>query len=247
MNELTVQTIEEKDITIVKPSPFELANDFLRAGGDVAMLEKMLSFQERYDAIQAKKAYVQAMSDFKKNPPKIYKNKQVGFESRKPGSAATNYKHATLGNVTQEINASLAEHDLTAAWTPEQKDNGIKVTCTITHKLGHSESVSLFAPADSTGNKNSIQAIGSTITYLERYTLLAITGLATHDQDDDGNSFGVELINTDQAIVINDKLKETKSNIDVFLKYIGCNSVEEIPASKYGMAINALKKKESKK
>ena len=37
-----------------------------------------------------------------------------------------------------------------------------------------------------TGSKNAIQAIGSTVSYLCRYTLLCVTGLATSDPDDDG-------------------------------------------------------------
>jgi len=40
------------------------------------------------------------------------------------------------------------------------------------------------------GNKNPIQAIASTVSYLERYTLLAITGLTTKDMDDDGKNAG---------------------------------------------------------
>ena len=57
----------------------------------------------------------------------------------------------------------------------------------MTHKQGHSEETELEAAADSSGGKNMIQAQASTITYLQRYTLLAATGLATKDQlDDDG-------------------------------------------------------------
>ena len=46
--------------------------------------------------------------------------------------------------------------------------------------------MSLSAPPDSSGSKNSIQAIASTLTYLQRYTLLSITGLAASEADDDG-------------------------------------------------------------
>jgi hypothetical protein len=41
---------------------------------------------------------------------------------------------------------------------------------------------------DDSGGKNKIQAIASAKSYLERYTLLAITGLATKDMDDDGRA-----------------------------------------------------------
>ena len=46
--------------------------------------------------------------------------------------------------------------------------------------------ITMAAGPDGSGGKNAIQAIGSTVSYLERYTLLAATGLATEDQDDDG-------------------------------------------------------------
>ena len=57
--------------------------------------------------------------------------------------------------------------------------------------MGHSEAVSIAGPLDDSGQKNGIQQIGSTITYLERYTLMAIMGLAAHDQDDDGIASGL--------------------------------------------------------
>jgi hypothetical protein len=53
--------------------------------------------------------------------------------------------------------------------------------------MGHSEEGAVLEGApDTSGSKNSIQAVGSTVSYLERYTLLAATGLAAKDQDDDG-------------------------------------------------------------
>ena len=52
--------------------------------------------------------------------------------------------------------------------------------------MGHSEETTLKAPPDTSGSKNSIQAIGSTVTYLERYTLLAATGMAAAGMDNDG-------------------------------------------------------------
>ena len=64
------------------------------------------------------------------------------------------------------------------------------MTCTIKHVGGHSDSVSLGGPPDSGGAKNAIQARASTVTYLERYTLKAITGLAEADDDTDGSTGG---------------------------------------------------------
>jgi hypothetical protein len=49
--------------------------------------------------------------------------------------------------------------------------------------------VTMQAGKDESGKKNAIQQVASTNTYLQRYTFLAITGLATKGQDDDGAAF----------------------------------------------------------
>ena len=150
---------------------------------DVDKLEALLKVQMQWEANEAKKAYVQDMAAFKENPPEILKDKTVNYQTSK---GTTNYKHATLHNVTSKINTELSKHGLTAAWVTSQDNGSVKVTCKITHIQGHSEECCLSAPPDATGSKNVIQAIGSTVTYLQRYTLLALTGLATCGQDDDG-------------------------------------------------------------
>jgi hypothetical protein len=164
-------------------TPHDLLTMAVSQGSDIERLERLMEMQLRWEANEARKAYAAAMVAFKRDPPRIVKDKQVSYKN-------TNYRHATLGNVAQVIAAALAEHGLTAAWTTAQeiKRGAITVTCTITHVDGHSESTSLQEMADTSGSKNNIQALASTVTYLERYTVLALTGLATHEGDDDGAS-----------------------------------------------------------
>ena len=154
---------------------------------DVDKLEALLKVQMQWEANEAKKAYVVAMAAFKESPPEILKDKTVNYSTSKGN---VNYKHATLHKVTTKINQELSKHGLTASWVTSQDNGSVKVTCKITHVMGHSEETCLSAPPDTTGSKNAIQAIASTVTYLERYTLLALTGLATADQDDDGAGAG---------------------------------------------------------
>ena len=150
---------------------------------DVAKLKELLDVKERWEKDEARKAFVAALSDFKAEPLDIFKNKEVDFRTDR---GRVNYKHATLDNVSNAIGAALSKHGLSHRWDVEQKDGKIRVTCILMHSAGHSEKVSLEAAADQSGSKNAIQAIGSTVTYLERYTLLASTGTAVQDQDHDG-------------------------------------------------------------
>lgn len=150
-------------------------------GADLDQLQKFMDLNDRWQAAEARKAYVAAMARFKLNAPTILKEKGVSFGD-------TNYKHATLFAVCDAALKGLAEVGISHRWIPKQEGDRISVTCELTHELGHSESVILTAAADSSGKKNSIQAIGSTVSYLERYTLLAATGLATKDMDNDGST-----------------------------------------------------------
>ena len=149
----------------------------------VEKLEHLLAVKERWEKEEARKAYVAALADFKTTPPHIVKDKQVSYGN-------TRYRHATLGQVADAVAAGLAPHSLSHSWAVAQNGGAVTVTCTLTHALGHSEAVSITGPQDDSGQKNGIQQVGSAITYLERYTLMAITGLAAADMDDDGQAAG---------------------------------------------------------
>lgn len=59
----------------------------------------------------------------------------------------------------------------------------LKVTCVVTHREGHSERTTMTGPEDYSGFKTLIQSRGSSVTYLERYTLKGAFGLTSADSD----------------------------------------------------------------
>lgn len=146
---------------------------------DPDKLQKLMDFAERWQANQARAAFNEAMGLFKASPPRINKNKHVKF-------GTTEYDHATLDHVTDEITAALSKVGIRHRWETAQRDGKIIVTCVLSHQMGHSESTPLEASADTSGSKNPIQAIASAVTYLQRYTLLAATGMAAAGTDNDG-------------------------------------------------------------
>ncbi len=170
-----------------QPGPMGMAMQALSMGMTIADLQGLLALQKDYEANEARKAYVADMAAFKLNPPEIFKEKSVAIKL-KDGSAGAQYMHATLGSVCEKIVEGLAKHGFSHRWDTKQPDGGqIFVTCTLTHRLGHSESTTLNCSRDDTGSKNNIQSMASTVTYLQRYTLLGASGLATKDMvDDDG-------------------------------------------------------------
>lgn len=160
-------------------------------GSDVATLERLFELQKRWEANEAKKAFVAAMARFKSACPSVLpKDAEV---SHRGGQ----YRHATLGAILARVTPHLSAEGLSVGWQCEQPEGLVRVTCTVTHDMGHSESSWLTAPRDDSGSKNPIQSVGSTVTYLSRYTLQAALGLATAD-DDDGMASGAPIGNGGQ-------------------------------------------------
>ncbi len=228
-----IKKFEDRHPAIVEDQPASIMELALTKNMDIEHIQKLMDMQKEIDAYQAKKAYVSAMTAFKADPPKIIKDKHVEFNK-------TKYDHASLANVTETINSKLAEHGLSSFWKQDQAEALISVTCTITHCMGHSESTTLKASPDQSGGKNNIQAIGSTISYLQRYTLLSLTGLATHDQDTDGITADLDYIDTDQVSVITDLINSTGINEKKFLEWVGADIIEDILSIDYKRATAAL-------
>lgn len=156
-------------------------------GADVAVIEKMMDLVERQQnraaAQEFKAARAKALADL----PKIVRT----ASHEKFG------KYEELSEILAKVRPVLAEHDLSVGFIPEQDGDRVTVHCVLAHKDGYEERATLSAPLDVSGSKNAVQSIGSTVTYLSRYTLKAMLGLAAA-KDDDGAAHNVETISADQ-------------------------------------------------
>lgn len=153
----------------------------VQRGADLATIERLMAMRVAEDERRAMKEYFAAFAAFKAEAVRIIKNAEVS------GGPLSGKKYAELFVVINAITPALSMHGLSAAWklTKDEKD-WLEVTCTLRHANGYSESVSMGGPPDAGGAKNAIQARASTVSYLERYTLKAITGLAEQADDTDG-------------------------------------------------------------
>jgi hypothetical protein len=146
-------------------------------------VEKMMALQERWEANEARKAYNAAFAEPSRPRP------CASSRTRKVDRWAAegqSLRRAAFGGGCRHARPVPARPEASWKLTKDEKD-WIEVTCTLSHSQGHSECVSMGGPPDAGGAKNAIQARASTISYLERYTLKAICGVAEGGEDDDGN------------------------------------------------------------
>ncbi len=165
-------------------SPAAMMLQAMAQGASLEQVEKMMDLQERWERREAEKAFNEGLAQFKAEAVEVMKRKQVSFTTR--DGDTTSYKHAELSDVVDAVGPALSKHGFSYRWDVKQEKGEITVTCILKHAKGHSEAVTMSAPPDASGKKNAIQQIASATSYLQRYTLKAITGVAEKGQDDDG-------------------------------------------------------------
>jgi len=235
--------------SVVAPVNAALAPDQLLAKAlerdiNPDVLSRMMDLYERHERMQAERQYIASMAAFKADPPAIRKTKHVSYASK---GGKTDYHHAPLDEVVRAISVAMSPHGLSFRWRTQQLDGLISVTCVLQHVGGHSEEVTLQASPDQSGGKNSIQAVGSTVTYLQRYTLLAATGLAAEEQDDDGQAAGTKRISEEDLERVKKGLSltgtEPKDLLHRLFPGVPNMTLEQIPAENAQAAIDLLLQK----
>lgn len=219
-------------------TPMAMLATALERGASMDVLEKLMGLQERWEANEARKAFDAAIADAKAEIPPIVKSRTVDYETKNSGR--TTYRHEDLAGIAKIVDPILSRNGLSYRYRVTSNVNEpIRVTCIIAHRLGHSEETTLTAGADNSGSKNSIQAIGSTITYLQRYTLKAALGLAAA-ADDDGKAADqppADLITPAQVAELEALAGDGLSK---FLAYAKVESLADIRADKFERAKQVL-------
>jgi len=236
-----LKTIEHGQDVAMRPqpvTPMEMLHQALTNGQSVEILERLMTLQERYQAAEARRAFIDAKAAFKAEAPAVEKDKDnLQYKS----------KYSSIGAIVNTMNPILSKHGLDASWDIWQAEDlsEVKVICTLSHRDGHSESVSMRSKPDGTGQKNPIQQMKSAGTYLKIATYEAVVGVASNEgnADDDGNAAGSSPISEEQTKRILDLIDETESSAAQFCKYFKIAAVAALPASKFDAAIKALEKK----
>jgi hypothetical protein len=208
---------------------------------DVAKLEKLLAVRDQWEATEARKAYNVAFSNFKAEAIVVVKNRDVTDGPLK------GKRYAELFSVVNAVTPLLSKHGLSHSWHVKSEKDLIAVTCTLKHVLGHSESVTIDGPPDAGGAKNAIQARASTITYLERYTLKAVCGIAEEGDDKDGNGGDGDLGLEEKVVVDHlaaiDAASDETSLREAFGKaYTAAQKVRDKPSQRKFMEAKDAKK-----
>jgi hypothetical protein len=216
-------------------TPMQMAYQLITNGADLGSVKEMLAMSRELAAEQARQAFDAAMSAAKSEITPVIKN-ATGHNSK---------KYADFAAIAKAVDPIISRHGLSYRFRTKQ-DERIHVTCILAHEGGHSEETTLAGPPDATGSKNAIQAIGSTLTYLQRYTLVQALGLAA-SEDDDGKLAGTgETISDEQVNKLRDLIEEVGADLPKFVAYLRVEALADLRQSDFKRAVTALEAKRAK-
>lgn len=135
----------------------------------------------QYDKIYA--ALSKAQSTIK--PPERNKEVEVSGKTAAGANYKYKFKYSTLDAIIEAVRAPLTENGLWFVHRVEAKNaqsNAAFLVCELVHSSG--QSIRSEAPINMANARH--QEVGSAMSYLRRYTLTAVLGIAS-EEDDDAN------------------------------------------------------------
>ena len=142
---------------------------------DLEKLEHMMTLYERLKGKEAELAYNAAKGRILKKLAeiKIVKNRPAlqEIENGKPQKRTQEaFKYAPLEEIDRHLRPLLAEENMDLSYSDEPQPGGeILIRGRLKHLPGgHFEDSFMSAPPDTTGGKSSVQAVGSTNSFLRR-------------------------------------------------------------------------------
>lgn len=207
---------------------------------DVAKMTAMHELFRQVVADEKKDLYDQAMARLQPRLPVIEKSKK-----------GANGKYAPIEVIDASIGPLLKEEGFHFVFTsapaaPPSKD--MLVVGRLVHKGGHYEEASIPVALDTSGSKTATQGAVSTVSYGIRAIKRMMLDLNMVDEDRDGST--EKHITEDQALTIETLIGNIPDQPQGYrlrcqsklLGAMNVSKVSEIPAARFGEAVNKLEK-----
>ncbi len=157
---------------------------------DIDKMERLLALQERVQQRDAAMAYNVALSEMQPRLPIITERGKIIIPDKNDKTKnIQETPYARWEDINEAIRPLLHEYGFALTFrTGTAADGKLLVTGILKHSLGHQEEATIPLPHDSSGSKNAVQAIGSSLSYGKRYSAIQLLNITTKGEDDDGTS-----------------------------------------------------------
>jgi len=205
---------------------------------DVAKMQALLDMQERILAKQAEAEFNAALVRLADAMPRVRKNGRVELGGGK------GYDFARWEDMDTVVRPHMRREGFTLSFDMEAREGGGAVVIgTLLHAGGHSRRASIPLGLDAGAGRNSLQAMGSTLSYGKRYCAEMLLNIVREGADDDAaTAKPAALLSAAQVEELGALMRATRTLEARFLTAMapGLRSVAEAPAADFPRLKNAL-------
>ena len=202
---------------------------------DVDKLERLVALYERSQARDAHAAYTNALAQMQPELPEIEEHGAINIGSGKRQT------YAKWEDIQDAIKPILAKHGFSLTFSIGGDGEKISVTAKLSHRAGHVEETTLPLPLDTSGSKNIVQAHGSSVSYGQRYTAIALLNITSRGTDDDGVAGGTKLVTEPELEILRSLLGRADVKEAAFCTHLKIEGLDHLPAHRFRYAEEALR------
>jgi hypothetical protein len=215
---------------------------------DIDKMERLIEMQERVQKRNAEMAFHTAMAEMQPHLPVV--DERGGIKDRNGNTQST---YAYWEDINEAIRPILSEHGFSLTFKGHRENDMLITVGILAHRDGHKETTEIQLPADTSGSKNAVQAIGSSKSYGKRYAAFDLLNITTRGQDDNGVKGGsANLISVKQYNELLRRISEVGADKDKFAAYLRDSKkmpgldLTELPERNLEFAMSALASKVAK-
>ena len=200
---------------------------------DTDKMRALLEMQKEIRAEEARMSFTRAFIKLQADLPVIDAKGRIVIEG-KPGRRGQSTPYATFNEIHRVTKPFLKDNGFALSFEPDLGPEGrIIMRGHLDHVDGHSKTCAIPLPLETSGSKNNVQGVGSSISYGKRYATISLLNIVSHaaeDADLDGHSPDqiVDRVATVKTI--------DKKQLDILVKAIGeAGATATMVCEKYGV------------
>lgn len=180
---MSTQVIERQDAPVAAVSESATILQVIQRAAadpqcDIEKMERLMAMHERMQSRSAEAEFNAAMARMQIELPSIAER----------GKGHGNITFAKMEDINDVVKPIMKEHGFAVSFRVDHEGSMIKITGVLMHQGGHREETSMVLPSDTSGSKNAVQAVGSSVSYGKRYVMSALLNITTRGEDDDGHA-----------------------------------------------------------
>lgn len=226
----------------VAPSPAQILakgidEGKLDADGIRAMTE-LVATQREWDSVTA---FNEALAQFHANCPELINETQGKIKTKDGVKVVLSWMYTKLNKLAAKVRPFLKPLGLSFSFDEAIGDGIVTASCTLRHVLGHSVTAHASCPTGSTNRMSPAHAHTAAGNNAKRRALIDVLGVTPVDEPDENSTEDVGPISEKQAADLDAMISESGASLGKFLLVFDIEKVADLPARKFGPAIQTLK------